>query len=86
MVFKQKPRKAIMFTANPSINTQAYCQSTKESICYNILQHTHDEDPINHPQILKITSDTHTKWIFNRGKNIMKFIKSNKKFITETKH
>ena len=35
---------------------------------YNLLLHTHDEDYFHHPQILKIASGTHTKWIFNRGK------------------
>ena len=33
MVFKQKPRKPINFTANFSKNTQGYSQPTKESIC-----------------------------------------------------
>ena len=42
MVFNQKPRKPIMFTANSSKNTQGYCQPTKESICYNLPLHTHD--------------------------------------------
>ena len=44
MVFKQKPQKPITFTANPSKNTQAYCRSTKKSLCHNLLLHTHDED------------------------------------------
>ena len=25
-------------------NTQGYCQPTKESICYNLPLHTHDEE------------------------------------------
>ena len=33
--------------------TQGYCQPTKESICYNLLLHTHDEDHFHHTQILK---------------------------------
>ena len=55
MVFNQKPRKPIMFTAKSSKNTQGYCQLTKESICYNLPLHTHDEDHFYHPQILKIS-------------------------------
>ena len=34
MVFNQKPRKPIMFTANSSKNTHGYRQPTKELICY----------------------------------------------------
>ena len=44
MIFNQNPWKPIMFTALSSKNTQGYCQPTKESICYNLLLHTHDED------------------------------------------
>ena len=33
MVFKQKPRKPIMFTANSHKNAQGYCQPNKDSIC-----------------------------------------------------
>ena len=36
IVFNQKRRKPIMFTANSSKNAQGYCQPTKESICYNL--------------------------------------------------
>ena len=53
MVFNQKPRKPIMFTANAHKNAQGYCQTNKDSICYNLPLHTHDEDHFHHPQILK---------------------------------
>ena len=33
MVFNQKPRKPIMFTANAHKNTQGHCQPNKDSIC-----------------------------------------------------
>ena len=36
MVFDQKPRKPIMFTANSHKNAQGYCQPNKDSICYNL--------------------------------------------------
>ena len=49
-------------------NTQGYCRSTKDSICYNLPLHTHDENHFHHPQILKLSSGTHTKWILNRDK------------------
>ena len=61
MVFKQKPWKPIMFTANSSKNAQGYCQPTKESICYNLPLHTHDKDHFHHPQILKLASGLHTE-------------------------
>ena len=54
MVFNQKPRKPIMFTANSHKNAQGYCQPNKHSICYNLPLHTHDEDHFHHPQILKL--------------------------------
>ena len=60
MVFNQKPRKPIMFTANSHKNAQGYCQPNKDSICYNLPLHTHDEDHFHHPQILKLASGTHT--------------------------
>ena len=41
----------------------------KDSICYNLPLHTHDEDHSHHPQILKLASGTHTEWILNRDKN-----------------
>ena len=68
MVFKQKPRKPIMFTANAHKNAQSYCKPNKESICYILPLHTHDEDHFHHPQILKLASGTHTEWILNRDK------------------
>ena len=61
MVFNQKPRKPIMFTANSHKNAQGYCQPNKDSICYNLPLHTHDEDHFHHPQILKLASGTHTE-------------------------
>ena len=68
MVFNQKPRKPIMFTANSHKNAQSHCQPNKGSICYNLPLHTHDEDHFHHPQILKLASGTHTEWILNREK------------------
>ena len=68
MVFNQKPRKPIMFTANAHKNAQGHCTPTKDSICYNLPLHTHDEDHFHHPQILKLASGTHTEWILNRDK------------------
>ena len=68
MVFNQKPCKPIMFTANSHKNAQGYCQPNKDSICYNLPLHTHDEDHFHHPQILKLASGTHTEWILNRDK------------------
>ena len=47
---------------------QGYCQPNKDSICYNLPSHTHDEDHSHHPQILKLASGTHTEWILNRDK------------------
>ena len=51
-------------------NTQGYCQPTKEkeSICYNLPLHTH-ENHFHHTQNLKLASGTHTEWILNRDKN-----------------
>ena len=68
MVFNQKPRKPIMFTAKSHKNAQGYCQPNKDLICNNLPPHTHDEDHSHHPQILKLASSTHTKWILNRDK------------------
>ena len=59
MVFNKKPRKPIMFTANAHKNAQEYCQPDKDSICYNLPLHTHDEYHFHHPQILKLASGTH---------------------------
>ena len=61
MVFNQKPRKPIMFTANAHKNAQGYCQPNKGSICYNLPFHKHDEDHFHRPQNLKLASGTHTK-------------------------
>ena len=68
MVFNQKARKSIMFTANSSKNSQGYCQPTKESICYKIPLHTHDDDHFQHPKFLKLASGTYTEWILSKGK------------------
>ena len=66
MVFNQKQRKSIIFSANSSKNTQGYCQPTNESICYNLPLHTHNEDHFHHPQILKyITSYEISRVQFN---------------------
>ena len=40
-----------MFPANTSKNAQGHCQPNKDSICYNLTLHTHDEDHFHHPQI-----------------------------------
>ena len=68
MIFNQKPRKQIMFTEISSKNEQIYCQPTKESVCYNLPLHTHDEEHFHHLQILKLPSGTHTEWTLNRNK------------------
>ena len=57
----KKPFIPIMFTANSSKKTQEFCQPTKESICYNLPLHTHDEDRFHHLKILKQASGTHTE-------------------------
>ena len=64
-----------MFTANAHKNAQGYCHPKKDSICYNLPLHTNDEDHFHHPQILKLVSGTHTKWILKRNKNTMKSTK-----------
>ena len=68
MVFNLKPRKPIMFTANAQKNAQGHCKPNKDSICYNLPLHTHDDDKFLHPQILKLASGTHTECILNRDK------------------
>ena len=68
MVFKQKPRKPIMFTANVHKNAQGYCQPNKNSICYNLPLHSLDEYHFYHSQILKLASGTQTEWFLNRDK------------------
>ena len=60
MVFNQKPRKAILFTANSSKNAQGYCQPTKDSICYNLLLLTHIEDQFHYPPNRKLAYGTQT--------------------------
>ena len=86
-VFNQKPRKSIMFTANAHKNTQGYCQPNKDSICYDLPLHTHDEAHFHHPQILKLAFGTHTEWILNRDKKIMKSTKKiNKEIFTKAKY
>ena len=57
-----------MFTANAHKNAQGHCKPNKDSICYNLPLHTHDEDHFHHPQILKLASGTHTELILNRDK------------------
>ena len=72
-------------TCQSNKNTQVYCQPTIESICYNLPLHTHEEDHFHHPQILKLASGTHTKWILNRDKKPNKnYQKVTKKIITKT--
>ena len=56
MVFNQKPRKPILFTANAHKNAQGYCQPNKDSICCHLTLHTNDEDHFHHPQTLKLAS------------------------------
>ena len=85
MVFYQKLRKLILFTANSSKNTRGYCEPTKESICYNLSLHTHNEYHFHHPQILKLISGSHTKWILSRDeKQYEIYQKMAKKTITKT--
>ena len=61
MVFNQKPRKPICLQQTLIKNAQSYCQPNKDSICYNLPLHTHDEDHFHYPQILKLASGTHTE-------------------------
>ena len=68
IAFNQKPRKLIMFKENAHKKAQGHCKPNKDSICYNLPLHTHDEDRFHHPQILKLPSGTHTEWILNRDK------------------
>ena len=70
MVFNQKPRKPIIFTANAHKNAQGYCQPNEDSLCYNLPPHTHNEDHFHHPQILKLASGIHTDWILNRDNKL----------------
>ena len=68
MVLNQKPQKPIKFTVNAHKNTQGYYQPNKNSKCYNLPLHTHDDDHFHHPKFLKLASGTHTEWILNRDK------------------
>ena len=76
MVFNQKPRKPIMFTANAHKMHKVIANQTKiqfvipnkDSICYNLPLHAHDEDHFHHPQNLKLASGTHNKWILKSDK------------------
>ena len=87
MVFNQKPRKPIMFTANAHKNAQGYCQPNKDSICYDLPLQIHDEDHFHHPQVLKLVSGIHTEWILNRDKQYNEiYQKKNKKIATTTKY
>ena len=83
MLFNQKPRKPIMFTANAHKNAHGYCQPKKDSICYNLPLTTRDEDHFHHPQTLKLASGTHTVWILNRDKKTQRILsENNKKIVT----
>ena len=68
MIFNQKPQKPVMFTANAHKNAQGFCEPNIDSKCYNLPLHTHDEIHFHNPQILKLTSSTHTEWILDRDK------------------
>ena len=78
MVFNQKPRKPIMFTANFSKNAQGYCQPTNESICYNLQLHTHDEDHFHHPQLKLSFRNTH-RMDFKQRQKTQRNLPENKK-------
>ena len=86
-VFNQKPRKPIMFTANAHKNAQGHCKPNKDSKCYNLPLHTHDEDHFHHPHILKLASGTHAEWILNRDKKHNEFYqKLTKKLLQQQNH
>ena len=68
MVFNQKPRKPIMFTANAHKNAPSYCQPNEDSICYNLPLQPHDENHFHHPQFLKLAFGTHIEWFLLRDK------------------
>ena len=55
-----------MITENAHKNAQSHCQHNRDSICYKLPLHAHDEDHFHHPQISKLASGTHTEWILNR--------------------
>ena len=56
MVCNQNPRKPKLFTANSSKIEQIYYQPTKDSICYNLPLHLHDDDHFHRPQVLNLAS------------------------------
>ena len=68
MIFNQKPKKLIIFSANAHKNAQGHCKPNKDKICYNLPLHKHDEDHFHHPQNLKLASGTQTEWFLNRHK------------------
>ena len=85
IVFNQKPRKLIIFTANFPKKAQSYW--LKDSVCYNVPLHAHDEELFQHPQVLKLAIGTHTEWIFNQErKHKENYEKIAKIFVTKTKH
>ena len=87
MVFNQKPRKPIMFTANAQKNAQGYCKPTKDSICYNLPLHTYNEYHFHHSQTLNLASGTHTEWILTRDKKHNEvYQKNNKEIVKTTKY
>ena len=86
IVSNQKLRKQINFTANAHKNAQGYCKPNKDSICYTLPLHTHDEDHFHHPQILKLASGTHTEWILNSDEKHTEIHQKRKKTVTEAKH
>ena len=87
MVFNQKPRKPIIFTANFSKNTHGYCQPNKDSICHILPLLTDDEDQFHHPQISKLASGTHIEWILTRDKKHSElYQKVTKKIVTKIKY
>ena len=77
MIFNQKPRKQIMFTATSLKNAQSYCQPNKNIFCYNLPLHTHDEDPLPQTQIQKLASGTHTELILNQDKKNVTILSKN---------
>ena len=69
MVFNQKPRKPIIFTAKSSKNTEGYCQPKKESTFYNLPFYTHNKDHFHRPRKLKFASGIQTKRNLNNDKH-----------------
>ena len=75
-----------MFTVNAHKNAQSNCQPNKDSICYNLPLHTHNEDHFHHPQILKLVSGTYTKWVLDRDKKHIKNYPKITKKLLETQN